>query len=97
MKRIEGVDCAIGAASQQTDGMPSGLSGGNGVVLISRLRYGMPYLGFFVRVGIRTFFFFGGQAMGIRELLLLAVGLSMDAFAVAVCKGLSVGKPKPQH
>lgn len=25
--------------------------------------------------------------MGIRELLLLAVGLSMDAFAVAVCKG----------
>ena len=35
--------------------------------------------------------------MGIRELLLLAVGLSMDAFAVAVCKGLSVGKPKPQH
>lgn len=35
--------------------------------------------------------------MGIWELLLLAVGLSMDAFAVAVCKGLSVGKPKPQH
>ena len=35
--------------------------------------------------------------MGIQELLLLAVGLSMDAFAVAVCKGLSVGKPKPQH
>ena len=35
--------------------------------------------------------------MGIWELLLLAVGLSMDAFAVAVCKGLSVGKPKPRH
>lgn len=28
--------------------------------------------------------------MGIGELLLIAVGLSMDAFAVAVCKGLSM-------
>ena len=35
--------------------------------------------------------------MGIWELLLLAVGLSMDAFAVAVCKGLSVGHPKKRH
>ena len=35
--------------------------------------------------------------MGILELLLLAIGLSMDAFAVAVCKGLSVGKPKKKH
>ena len=26
--------------------------------------------------------------MGFSELLLIAVGLSMDAFAVAVCKGL---------
>ncbi len=30
--------------------------------------------------------------MGIFELLLLAVGLSMDAFAVSICKGLSVKK-----
>ncbi|MBQ4600430.1 MAG: manganese efflux pump [Oscillospiraceae bacterium] len=30
--------------------------------------------------------------MGIAELLLLAVGLSMDAFAVSVCKGLSMKK-----
>ena len=30
--------------------------------------------------------------MKIAELLLLAVGLSMDAFAVSVCKGLSVKK-----
>ena len=30
--------------------------------------------------------------MGIVELLLLAVGLSMDAFAVSICKGLSVKK-----
>ena len=28
--------------------------------------------------------------MGIIELLLLAIGLAMDAFAVSVCKGLSV-------
>ncbi len=30
--------------------------------------------------------------MGIIELLLLAVGLSMDAFAVSVCKGLAMEK-----
>ena len=30
--------------------------------------------------------------MGLIELLLLAVGLSMDAFAVSVCKGLSMKK-----
>lgn len=30
--------------------------------------------------------------MGIVELLLLAVGLSMDAFAVSVCKGLAIPK-----
>ncbi len=35
--------------------------------------------------------------MGIWELLILAVGLSMDAFAVSVCKGLSLGKIKPVH
>lgn len=31
------------------------------------------------------------------SLLLLAIGLSMDAFAVSVCKGLSVEKVKPKH
>ena len=30
--------------------------------------------------------------MGLSELFILAVGLSMDAFAVAVCKGLSLKK-----
>ena len=30
--------------------------------------------------------------MGMMELFLIAVGLSMDAFAVSVCKGLSVSK-----
>jgi putative Mn2+ efflux pump MntP len=35
--------------------------------------------------------------MGIIELLLLAVGLSMDAFAVSVCKGLSTRKATWKH
>ena len=35
--------------------------------------------------------------MDIFELLLIAVGLSMDAFAVSICKGLSVQRLKPRH
>lgn len=35
--------------------------------------------------------------MSLAELFILAVGLSMDAFAVAICKGLSLGKIKPKH
>ena len=35
--------------------------------------------------------------MGIFELFLLAVGLSMDAFAVSVCKGLSAGRVTLSH
>ncbi|HSK69913.1 MAG TPA: manganese efflux pump MntP family protein [Candidatus Limnocylindria bacterium] len=35
--------------------------------------------------------------MGLAELFLVAVGLSMDAFAAAVCKGLSIGKAKARH
>ena len=35
--------------------------------------------------------------MELWELFVLAVGLSMDAFAVSVCKGLSVGRVKPAH
>lgn len=35
--------------------------------------------------------------MSIVELFILAVGLSMDAFAVSICKGLSLGKIKPKH
>ena len=30
--------------------------------------------------------------MGLIELFILAVGLSMDAFAVSVCKGLAMPK-----
>ncbi len=35
--------------------------------------------------------------LGIWELFVLAVGLSMDAFAVSICKGLSVMELKPKH
>lgn len=35
--------------------------------------------------------------MGLIEIFILAVGLSMDAFAVSVCKGLSVRNLKPKH
>lgn len=33
-----------------------------------------------------------GLRMGLFELLILAIGLSMDAFAVSICKGLSMKK-----
>lgn len=35
--------------------------------------------------------------MNIFELFVLAIGLSMDAFAVSICKGLSLGKIKVKH
>ena len=35
--------------------------------------------------------------MSFIELFILAIGLSMDAFAVSVCKGLSLGKIKKRH
>lgn len=35
--------------------------------------------------------------MGLIELFILAVGLSMDAFAVSICKGLATQKVKPKH
>lgn len=38
-----------------------------------------------------------GKIMGIVELFVLAVGLSMDAFAVSICKGLSLGKIEVKH
>ena len=31
------------------------------------------------------------------ELFIIAIGVSMDAFAVSICKGLSVSKLKPKH
>ena len=35
--------------------------------------------------------------MTLVELLLIAVGVSMDAFAVSICKGLSVRKLRPRY
>ncbi len=41
--------------------------------------------------------FWGVPSLGIFELILLAVSLSMDAFAVSVCKGLSIHEPSLRH
>ena len=35
--------------------------------------------------------------MGIGELIILSIGLAMDAFAVSICKGLATGKVKIKH
>ena len=35
--------------------------------------------------------------MRLYELFIIAVSLSMDAFAVSICKGLSVGRPRLGH
>lgn len=35
--------------------------------------------------------------MGLLELFILAIGLSMDAFAVSICKGLSLGTIRLKH
>ena len=35
-------------------------------------------------------FLLGDKCMTLLELFVIAVGLSMDAFAVSVCKGLSI-------
>lgn len=35
--------------------------------------------------------------MSLLELILIAIGLSMDAFAVSICKGLSVSRVRAKH
>ncbi len=42
-------------------------------------------------------YFERNQVMDLWELFFIALGLSADAFAVAVCKGLSVGKVRIRH
>lgn len=42
-------------------------------------------------------FLLGGKMMGIGELLAISIGVSMDAFAIALCKGLSVERVEPKH
>ena len=46
-------------------------------------------MGVLVRHTVPDFLFLEGTIIGLLELFLIAVGLSMDAFAVSVCKGLS--------
>jgi len=43
------------------------------------------------------FFELEGSILSVIELILIGISLSMDAFAVSICKGLSVGKIKPKH
>ena len=43
------------------------------------------------------FFAWEGIFLSIIELILIGISLSMDAFAVSICKGLSVGAIKPKH
>ena len=35
--------------------------------------------------------------MGLFELIMVAIAVSMDAFAIAICKGLSVEKVEKKH
>ena len=45
------------------------------------------------KMGIRgSFFTDEGENMGFFELFFIGIGLSMDAFAVSVCKGLKMRK-----
>lgn len=46
---------------------------------------------------ISLFYFYSEDTMSFAELFVIGIGLSMDAFAVSVCKGLSVGKIKMKH
>lgn len=46
---------------------------------------------------ISLYFLSGGIILSVIELILIGISLSMDAFAVSICKGLSVGKIKPKH
>ena len=39
-------------------------------------------------VKISLLFLEKGEEMGIVELILISIGLAMDAFAVSICKGL---------
>ena len=51
----------------------------------------LPYLRLVFGCGdVPDFFMCGGQSMGFFELFLIGIGLSMDAFAVAICKGLGM-------
>ena len=54
-------------------------------------------MGVLVRHTVPDFLFGEGTIIGLLELFLIAVGLSMDAFAVSVCKGLSTQTLQRRH
>ena len=54
-------------------------------------------MGVLVRHTVPDFLFLEGTIIGLLELFLIAVGLSMDAFAVSVCKGLSPQTLQRRH
>lgn len=54
-------------------------------------------LGRFVQAYTCLIFLFRRKNMTLLELFFIAVGLSMDAFAVSVCKGLSTRELKAKH
>ena len=54
-------------------------------------------MGVLVRPTVPDFLFLEGTIIGLLELFLIAVGLSMDAFAVSVCKGLSTQTLQRRH
>ena len=47
-------------------------------------------MGVLVRHTVPDFLFLEGTIIGLLELFLIAVGLSMDAFAVSVCAGIGI-------
>ena len=54
-------------------------------------------MGVLVRHTVPDFLFLEGTIIGLLELFLIAVGLSMDAFAVSVCNGLSTQTLQRRH
>ena len=54
-------------------------------------------MGVLVRHTVPDFLLLEGTIIGLLELFLIAVGLSMDAFAVSVCKGLSTQTLQRRH
>lgn len=50
-----------------------------------------------VKSTVMSFFLRGGYFMGFIEIVIIGVGLAMDAFAVSICKGLSTRKLEVKH
>ena len=48
-------------------------------------------------ITVSSFTVFRRAFMNIFELIVTAIALSMDAFAVAICKGLSLERVRPKH